>query len=267
MEDDKNAPWVQDLRCITLLDTQVPSAEDIFVDAKGEALPPPAKSWTTTVPYVDGSLAHPESDVGMSAITANVQPEECTILDHPNYSISRIMALLVRDDEETTDGWYCPPTMAQDALSPDELDMVCRYMSNRMHLGVACKGPPTKPWWEDPALLSQHFGKNELVASVLDNLEYQDEPTGSNPPTWGNMYRPTQPHHQPQPAADCCHNFQEGVMTRKDDRREAWVRDSGTPESGHTVVSLVVNLPKEAKSLAHHPKYKAKMEEPARTIL
>ena len=42
IEDAKDAPWVQDLRCMTLIHTQLPSAEDIFVDAQGSPLPPPA---------------------------------------------------------------------------------------------------------------------------------------------------------------------------------------------------------------------------------
>ena len=33
------------------------------------------------------------------------------------------------------------------------------------------------------------------------------------------------------------------------------------PKSRHMAVSSVVNVPKEARSLAHPPKYKAKMEE------
>ena len=36
---------------------------------------------------------------------------------------------------------------------------------------------------------------------------------------------------------------------------------SGTPDPRHTMVSSVVNVPKEAKSLANQPKYKAKMDE------
>ena len=128
--DVRDALWGQNLGCMTLIDTQVPSAEDIFLDAKGNPLPPPAKGWTTTDAYVDGSLALPERKMGMSSITVRVQPERCTILDRPDRSISRITALPVRYGEETADGWYCPTAMAQDALSPDELGMVCGYMSS-----------------------------------------------------------------------------------------------------------------------------------------
>ena len=124
IQDAKNAPWVQDLSCMTLIDTQVPSAEDPFLDAQGNSLPPPAKGWTTRVAYVDGSLAHPDRDMGMSSITARVQVEGCTPHDRPDHSISRIMALPVQYREAKADGWYCPPAMTQDALSPEELDMV-----------------------------------------------------------------------------------------------------------------------------------------------
>ena len=140
IHDAKDAPWVQDLRCMTLIDTQLPSTKDIFVDAQGNPLPPRAKGWTTTVAYVDESLAHPDRDMGMSSITARVQPEGCTIVDRPERSISRIMALPVRYWEETADGWCCPPAMAQDALSPDELDMVCGYMSSAMVPGGPIQG-------------------------------------------------------------------------------------------------------------------------------
>ena len=55
IEDTKHAPWVQDLRYMTLIDIQLSSAENIFMDSQGNALPPPAKGWTTTVAYVDGA--------------------------------------------------------------------------------------------------------------------------------------------------------------------------------------------------------------------
>ena len=50
-------------------------------------------------------------------------------------------------------------------------------------------------------------------------------------------------------------------MTRTGDSRETRVLESGMPESGHTMVRSVVNVMKEAKSLADHPMYKAKIEE------
>ena len=59
IEDAKDAPWVQDLTFMTLIHTQLRSAEDIFVAAQGNPLPPPAKGWTTTVADVDRSLDHP----------------------------------------------------------------------------------------------------------------------------------------------------------------------------------------------------------------
>ena len=97
---------------MTLINTQLPLPKDIFVDAQGNTLPPPANSWTTTVANVDGSLAHPHRDMGMSSITARVQPEGGSIVDRPDRGISRIIALPVWYAEETADGWYCPPAMA-----------------------------------------------------------------------------------------------------------------------------------------------------------
>ena len=101
--------------------------------------------------------------------------------------------------------------------------MVCGYMSNPMHLGVPTKGSPAKSWWEDPALLTGRFTKNEFVACVLEHWAGQNEPVGSNPPTWGDLYHATRPHHHSQPAANGRQNFQDGVMTRESDRRETWV--------------------------------------------
>ena len=91
---------------MTVIDTQLPSIEDVFVDTQGNPLPPLAKGWTTAVAYVDGSLAHPNGHMGMSCITAEVRPEGCTIVDRPDRNIGRIMALLVRYKEETSDGRY-----------------------------------------------------------------------------------------------------------------------------------------------------------------
>ena len=156
------------------------------------------------------------------------------------------MPMPVGYGEETADGWHCPPAMAQDALSPDELDVLCAYMSSPMHLGILSKGPPAKSCWEDLVLRTGRFAKNEFVASVLEHWADQEEPAWPIPPTWGDLYRPTQPQHQPQPAAKGRQNFQDGVMTRKGDGRETWEPDAGTPESRQEAVSSVVNVPKEA---------------------
>ena len=247
MEDAKDAPYVQDLRCMTLIDTQLRLAKYIFLGAQKNPLPPPAKRWTTTVAYVNGSLARTNPNMGMSSVTAKVQPEGCTLEDRPHRSISLIMGLPVRYGAQTADGWYCPPRTAQDALLQDELDMMCGYMLNPMHLRVQSKGPTTKSWWEDPVLLAGRFMKNGFFASVLEHPADQNEPVGFNPPTWGDMYRPTRAHHQPQPAAERRQKFQDRLMTSKRDDRDTWVPNSGTPGPGHAVVSCVVNVRKEAE--------------------
>ena len=94
------------------------------MDAQRNPLPLPAKRSTTTVAYVDGSLAHPDRNIRFLSILAKVQLEACTIMDSPNRSISHIMALPLQYGGETADSWYCPPKMLRDASLPDELHMV-----------------------------------------------------------------------------------------------------------------------------------------------
>ena len=63
------------LRCMTLIDSQLPMMEDILVDTQRNPLPPPVKAWTSTVAYADVSLVHPDRDMRVTTITAEVRPE------------------------------------------------------------------------------------------------------------------------------------------------------------------------------------------------
>ena len=77
----------------------------------------------------DESLAHSERDVGhvlclFAGAKWGVHRLGPPGLQHGPHGL---MALLVRYREEAADGWYCPPKMAQDVLTPDELDMVVGY--------------------------------------------------------------------------------------------------------------------------------------------
>ena len=150
---------------------------------------------------MDGSLAHPDRDMGMSSIIARVQPEECTILDPPHRSIRRIMALLVRYEEEKADGWYCPRAMAQDALSPGELDMVCGYMSSFMHLGVPSRGPPPSPGGKTPRSVrdaSRRTSSWRLCWSSRPTRTDQPSPIRQRSWTCAGPRDPTI-NHSPQP--------------------------------------------------------------------
>ena len=264
IEGAKDASWVQDLRCMTLIDTPIPSDERLFVDAQGRPLPPPAKGWSTTVAYPDGSLAHPDRDMGMSSISEQVQDGKCVVMDCLDRSIARIIALPERYGEETADGWYCPPKMAQNALASNEWDVVVWYMSDAMHLGTPSKENTwSRNWWQDPALRTGRHTKNEFAASVLEKWAGQDELAGTNPPTWGDrprIYRPRRSHHQPQPAAPTAQNFEHGDMTRKSDGQEPWVPNSGALEPCHAKVNSVLNVPKAGqKAMMRNRKLKAKM--------
>ena len=99
------------------------------------------------------------------------------------------------------------------------------------------------------------------MASVLEHWADEDKPASARPPTWGNLSCPTGADYQPQHAAISRQNFQDGVMTRQGDSHETWMPDSGMPESRHALVNCPVNVPKEARPLADHPNYKAKMNE------
>ena len=73
-------------------------------------------------------------------------------------------------------------------LSFDENDRVVHYMKNGMHDRVAAKQARSRvqsPNWSDHQnLITGEFTKNESVARVMDHMDDQDEPVGSNPPTW-----------------------------------------------------------------------------------
>ena len=81
-------------------------------------------------------MPHRARDMGMSSISARVETKDCVVIDSPERSMNRIMALPVRYRDERADGWYCPPKMAHDVLTPDELDKVVGYVSHPMRLGV-----------------------------------------------------------------------------------------------------------------------------------
>ena len=136
----------------------------------------------------------------------------------------------------------------------------CVNISNPMPVAMPSKGTPAKPCLEDPALLTGHFTRNEFLASVFEHLEDQDEPLGSNPLTWGDLYCPTLHNHERQPAANGRQVFHVGVRTLEGDGHRTWVPGLETPEFKQGVARLVVNVPKEAKSLTDHPKYQAKMD-------
>ena len=105
-------------------------------------------------------------------------------------------------------------------LWPGSLTGTRQYILSRMHLGVPSRKPPAKSWWKDPALCTGRFRKKDFVASILQHWADQDEPAMSNPPTLGYLHRPTQPHHQPKPAANGRQIFHDKVMTRKGDSHE-----------------------------------------------
>ena len=80
------------------------------------------------------------------------------------------------------------PKVEVKTLSFDEIDRVVHYMKDGMHYCVAAKQGRNRVksphWWEDQILIPGKFTKNEVVARSMDHIADQNEPVGSNPPTW-----------------------------------------------------------------------------------
>ena len=46
-----------------------------------------------------------------------------------------------------------------------------------------------KAWWEVDSIVSGSYDGDTFVKRVLDHMSSQDEPPGSNPPTYGDLFR------------------------------------------------------------------------------
>ena len=61
-------------------------------------------------------------------------------------------------------------------------------LKDGMHDGMAAKQARSRVksphWWDDQYLIMWKFTKKEFVLGVKDYMADQDEPVGSNPPTW-----------------------------------------------------------------------------------
>ena len=102
-------------------------------------------------------------------------------------------------------------------------------------------------WWDAHNLITGKFAKNEFVATVMDHMAGQDEPAGSNPPTWNF------PRSGIGSKRDTPFNIQEfrkslaGLQTHdvEEDMTDEEMSERDLEES-HTAIRSVVTVPTAA---------------------
>ena len=145
----------------------------------------------------------------------------------------------------------------------EEINRVVHYMKDGMHDRVAAKQARSRvkssQRWDDQNLVMGKFTKNEFVARVMDHMADQDEPVGSNPPTWnfphsGIGSKPDTPFN--------IHEFRElstGLQTHDVD--EAMTHEEmldGDAEGSYTAIWLVVTV---ATAAAQEEREKPRVDE------
>ena len=155
------------LDSITLNEMSFRPEEELFIDAKGVAMPSLGQAWGTKAFLVDGAQAKPTGDEGFMRRVEAVP--------------MKVMFELKEGTDQLIDGI--------DVLSHAEIDDVVKYMRMGMHDRVAAKkrrAMVTSPhWWDDKMLVTGKYKKDEFVARVMDHIADQyNYPVGSDPPTW-----------------------------------------------------------------------------------
>ena len=133
------------------------------MDALGSHLPSLGQAASTRAYYVHGAQSHPTGDEAL---------------------IRGIQAVPIRVMFEESNN----PKVAINTLSSDDMDRVVHYMKDGMHDRVAAKQATARVkylhWSDDQNLITGKLTKSEFRAEVMDHMADQDEPLGSNPPTW-----------------------------------------------------------------------------------
>ena len=79
----------------------------------------------------------------------------------------------------------------EDLLPEEELNLVQGYMDQPFHeWGSQREGKgQDKAWWEVDSIVSGSYDGDTFVRRVLDHMSSQDGPIGSNPSTYGDLFR------------------------------------------------------------------------------
>ena len=218
--------------------------EELFIDAKGVAMPSPGQAWGSKAFLVDGAQAQPTGDEPF---------------------IRRVEAVPMRVMFEVKEG-KDQPVDGIDIPSHSEIDDVVNYMRMGMHDCVAAKkrrAMVTSPHWpDDKMLVTGKYEKDEFVARVMDHIaEQYDGPVGSDPPTWDY---PRMGDGSDENSADAA-NFRRLSVGRAPQDDEDCISDEeksdSDPEEAFTAVRSVVLIPKQAAEEAQeNPKVAERKE-------
>ena len=133
------------------------------MNATAITLPSPKQAWSAHAYYVYCAQGHPTGDEAL---------------------VRRIQAVPMRVMSEESNA----PKVEVKTLSLHGLHRLFHYMKDGMHDRVAAKLARSRVkfphWWDDRNLIMGKSTKNEFVARVMDHMAGQDEPVGSNQPTW-----------------------------------------------------------------------------------
>ena len=165
-EEERARDWVVSLANMTLNKVVLPAGESVYQDAKGQPMPP--QRWPTEFHYVDGGLEQADTTDFVCVNRIIAEPwRQC-------FAVSPV------DIGES-----------EDPLTEEELDLVQGYMDQPFHdWGNQREGKgQDKAWWEVDSIVSGSYDGNTFVKRVLDHMSSQDEPTGGNPPTYGDLFR------------------------------------------------------------------------------
>ena len=165
-KEESTRNWVASLDNMTLNKVVLPAGVSVYQDAKGQPMPP--KRWPTEFHYVDGALKQANTTDFVCVNRMIAEPwRQC-------FAVSPV------DIDES-----------EDLLSDEELDLVRGYMDRPFHHWVTQregKGDDIA-WWEVDAIVSGSYDGNTFVRRLLGHMSRQDEPTGGNPPTYGDLFR------------------------------------------------------------------------------
>ena len=165
-EEERTRDRVASLNNMTLNKVVLPAGESVHQDARGQPMPP--QRWLTDFHYVDEGRQQ-----------ADATDFVC---------VNRVIA------EAWRQRFAASPVdigESKNLLSDEELHLVQGYMDRHLHDSVGQEEGKRqeKAWWDVDAIVFGSYDGNTFGRRVLDQMSSQDEPTGGNPPAYGDLFR------------------------------------------------------------------------------